>query len=36
MGRITGGGKGDARIILVTDRVRRSSSPSSSSKQLDL
>ena len=35
-GRITGGGEGDARVMSVTDRVRRSSSPSSSSEQLDL
>ena len=34
-GRITGGGEGDARVMSVTDRVWRSSSPSSSSEQLD-
>ena len=35
-GRITSGGEGDVRVMSVTDRVRRSSSPSSSSEQLDL
>ena len=35
VGRITGGGEGDARVMSVTDRAWQSSSPSSSSEQLD-